>query len=180
MDSMNHMHTKLNIYKKIYKTVVTDVNNGNIELTDEQFEFLKRLFLKKGFVLGYHNTIVTNINSFFENGLDNNTDYDFKKTCDLTNTVAYSEVFLSALYYHHPGDTTIFLLIPEDVITGQKGIFEDFEDNRFGIPPQYVVGAFQNGNIYINDHYDESYYNRNSLKLEEPRSISRTIDLFGN
>ncbi|MCI6266297.1 MAG: hypothetical protein MR598_05570 [Erysipelotrichaceae bacterium] len=160
---------------KEYKDVIRGINDGNIELTDEQFEFLKSMFLKEGFILGYHNTNVVDVNSFFEKGLYNNRDYRFEKTCDLTNTVAYSQMFLTSLYYHHPRYTTIFLLIPEDIIAGKIGIFEDLKDGKFGIPPKYIVGAFQNGRIYINNSYDEFYYNQGSLKIEEPEIISRTM-----
>lgn len=165
---------KLKFKLKQYKNVVSGIHNGNIELTDEQFEFLKSMFLKKGFILGYHNTKLMDVNSFFENGLYNNVDYKYAKTCSLTNTVAYSQLFLTSLYYHHPRYTTIYLLIPEEVIAGKIGIFEELKDENFGIPPQYIVGAFQNGRIYINNRYDENYYNSKSLKIEEFETVTRT------
>ena len=83
---------KLKYKLKEYIEVIKSINIGNIKLSVEQFKYLKELCLKDGFIIGMHNTGVENLDSFFEIGLYNNRDYFFKKTCDLTNTVAYSSV----------------------------------------------------------------------------------------
>jgi len=159
---------------KQYVEVIKSINNGDIELSNEQFEFLKELYKKEGYVVGLHNTKINNSNSFFQNGLYNNKDYHYNRTCDITNTVYYTPSFYGLMLYHHPQYTTIILAIPEDVITGKKGIFEELQNDNWGIPPQYIIGAFQDGKVIKNENYDPNYENKNAALLEEPEKIYKT------
>lgn len=161
---------KLKYKLKAFSDVLTGVNNGNIKLTDEQFEYLKKISLEKGIIVGMHNTD-EDLNSFFNTGLYNNRDYLFKETCDLTNTVAYSSVFLARLGYHSPRFTTILIMIPEEVIEGKKGFFERLNDGGWGIPPEYIIGAFKSGEIISNPNYKKDYFNPNAKLVEDSEDI---------
>lgn len=49
-----------------YKAFVKEMLSGNnVELTEEQFNYLKELYLKEGYIIGLHNTYSPDINSFF-------------------------------------------------------------------------------------------------------------------
>ena len=167
---------KLKYKLKAFKDVITWVNNGNIKLTEEQFEFLKKISLEKGFIVGMHNTGFENLDSFFEIGLYNNRDYLFKETNDLTNTVAYSFGFTVGLGYHSPRFTTVLLMIPEEVIEGKKGIFERLNDGGWGIPPEYIVGAFKDMQVFQNPNYNKGYFNQDAKCIDDPEEICISYD----
>lgn len=140
------------------------------DLTEEQFEFLKDLYLQDKKIVGLHNTHYDDVNSFFKNGLTNNTGYLGEKSTSLTNTVYPSTQFFPLLTYHHPRYTTIILLLNEDIIEGKEGIFKDLDNEYYGIPKEYIVGAFQNGKIYKNPNFRENYKDQSALKTTDKGS----------
>lgn len=56
------------------KEFIKDFVNQS-DLTEEQFEFLKDLYLQDKKIIGLHNTHYDDVNSFFKKGLTNNTGY---------------------------------------------------------------------------------------------------------
>lgn len=167
---------KLENKLKVYRDVINGLSNGDIRLSKEQLEYLKKLGLKKGYVIGMHNTIVNNPGSFFDIGLYNNRDYLFSESCDLRNTVAYSSLFISDLFYCADDFNTIIVMIPEDVIEGKKGIFEKLKNGLWGIPSEYIVASFYKGKIHENSNYNEKYYNPNAKPIEDPKKIERSFE----
>ena len=152
-----------NDYIKWLKEVI-----DNTELTTEQFEFLKNLYLKDNQTIGLHNTHYNKISNFFENGLYNNQDFCYKKSKSLTNTINPESHFGAAIAYHHPSYVTIILSLPNEVITGKKGILETLKNNTWGFPPEYIVGAFYDGKIFLNKNYNEHYENKNATPIDDP------------
>lgn len=65
----------------------------------------------------------------------NNEGYLYEKSYSLTNTVAPSDYLSSHLTYHHPEYTTIILMLPIDIVKGEKGILKDLGNGFWGIPP---------------------------------------------
>ena len=150
-----------------YIDFLKDVINST-ELTTEQFEFLKNLYLKDNQTIGLHNTNYNKIDSFFENGLYNNQDFYYKKSESLTNTINPETHFGAAIAYHHPNYVTIILSLPNEVITGNRGILEPLKDGKWGFPPEYIVGAFYDGKIFLNKNYNEHYKNKNATPIDDP------------
>mgnify|MGYP004623954575 FL=1 len=138
------------------------------ELTNEQFEFLKNLYLKNNQTIGLHNTYLRDINSFFSKGLYNYKDFNYEQSQSLTNTIAPTLTFRGALLYHHPNYVTIILSLPDEVITGNRGILEPLKDGKWGFPPEYIVGAFYDGKIFLNKNYNEHYENKNATPIDDP------------
>lgn len=141
---------------------------NSTELTTEQFEFLKNLYLKDNQTIGLHNTNYNKIENFFEIGLYNNCDFNFKESQSLTNTIAPETLFGPAIAYHHPSYVTIILSLPNEVITGNTGILEPLKDGKWGFPPEYIVGAFYDGKIFLNKNYNEHYKNKDATPIDDP------------
>ena len=165
---------KLSLDRQLSKQYQQFINsffeNNSIQLTKEQFSFLKELYLKDGYIIGLHNTHYPNVNSFFENGLYNNN-YFGTKSESLTNTVMVSTLFGALIPYHHRNYITLILLLPEKIIKGEEGIFEDFEHGYWGIPPEYIVGAFTDGKIIQNTkNYNPNYHNKKAKIIDDPLS----------
>lgn len=148
------------------KEFIKDFVNQS-DLTEEQFEFLKDLYLQDKKIIGLHNTHYDDVNSFFKKGLTNNTGYLGEKSTSLTNTVYPSTQFFPLLTYHHPRYTTIILLLNEDIIQGKEGIFKDLDNEYYGIPKEYIVGAFQNGKVYKNPNFRKNYKDSSALKTTD-------------
>lgn len=151
------------------KEFIKDFVNQS-DLTEEQFEFLKDLYLQDKKIVGLHNTHYDDVNSFFKKGLTNNTGYLAKKSTSLTNTVYPSTQFFPLLTYHHPRYTTIILLLNEDIIQGKEGLFKDLDNEYYGIPKEYIVGAFQNGKVYKNPNFRKNYKDSSALKTTDKGS----------
>lgn len=150
-----------------YITFLKEAMNDT-ELTNEQFEFFKHLYLEDERTIGLHNTNNHNINSFFSNGLYNNSDFYYQKSKSLTNTVAPITTFVSALLYHHPNYVTIILSLPNEAIKGNQGILETQKDGSQGFPPEYIIGAFYDGKIFLNKNYNEHYKNKDATPIDDP------------
>ena len=121
--------------------------------------------------MGIHNTSISEYESFFEKGLYNQTSMG-KDTDELSNTVMYSDNFMSLMAYPNGdgekrGETAIILKIPKKVFTHQQGIFETLPDGRYGIPTQFILGAFQNGEVVTNERYDKQYESDIAIKCED-------------
>ena len=155
-------------------TISTDYINwlkeviDNTELTTKQFEFLKNLYLKDNQTIGLHNTHYNKISNFFEIGLYNNQHFWYKKSKSLTNTINPESHFGAAIAYHHPSYVTIILSLPNEVITGNTGILEPLKDGKWGFPPEYIVGAFYDGKIFLNKNYNEHYKNKDATPIDDP------------
>lgn len=148
-----------------------DENTPLCKLTEEQFNFLRELYLKDGYIIGVHNTSQIYIESFFNTGLFNVTGYNFGKTFSLSNTVTPYGLFAMLIANFKPEQTSIIFMLPIDIINGSKGIFKDLNDGNWGIPPQYIVGAFRDGKIFKNNNYDPNYYDKNSYPIDDIPTI---------
>lgn len=158
----------MNIFKKknAYENVINEIfDSGSVSLTNQQYYFLKRIYLKDGFKIGLHNTYIS-ANTIFENGLYNQNSMG-KDSNDLTNTVFLTSHFINLLPYHDKNNTTILLLIPEDVINEKQGLFEYLKNGIWGIPTEFIIGAFEGENLVLNDKYNPLYNNLESTKIEK-------------
>ena len=148
--------------KKIYKDVLKNVN-----ATEQQLEFLLQNYIDEDYIIGIHNTLVTDYNCFFINGLHNRTSLG-SKVADLSNAVFYDDIFAGLLYYiningKNKNNTSIILKIPKKVFLKEQGIFEELRDGNYGIPPEYIIGAFQGGNVIKNNLYNANYISLNAI-----------------
>ena len=150
-------------YTKIYKNML-----DNVDINEEQVEYLINLYSDEDCIVGIHNSEFVEPESFFEDGLYNYNDLNMKKE-DLSNTVYYNDLLPPLLMYPSGGNTrggtAILLKIPKDVFEKKQGIFEDLNDNMYGIPPQFIVGAFYEGKILENEKYDRVYSSRRGGKV---------------
>ncbi len=64
-------------------------------------------------------------------------------------------------------DTTIILSFDEEILKGERGVFENLKNGMFGIPPEYIVGALKGKEIIINPKYESNYRNDSAIKLTE-------------
>ena len=154
-------------YSEDYMRAVKD-SIDSTELTEQQFEFLRTLYLTDGKVVGLHNTFNGNIQTYFDIGLYN---YDRlgREDLSLSNTVMTSSLFSSLIPYHVK-NTTIILVFDENIIKGELGLYEGLKNGRFGIPPKYIVGAFQNEKIITNPNYDYNYNNQYAIEIDDSKS----------
>lgn len=158
--------TLLKKYRKLTREFV-----GRICATDEQIEYLIKQYSDIDCVLGIHNT-EADYDNIFNVGLRNQTDM-YQNADDLANTVYYSKL-LSSLAMYPNGDgkkrgrTAIILKIPKKVFTHEQGIFEILPDGTYGIPTQFIVGAFTEGMVVDNPNYEKSYNNPEALKCNDP------------
>ena len=86
--SQNTAATNKTSYSDGYMKVIKD-NIDNVRLTEQQFEFLKNLYLTDGKIVGLHNTINRNLQTYFDTGLYN-YDRTGKEDLSLSNTVMTS------------------------------------------------------------------------------------------
>ena len=152
-------------YIKIYKSLLE-----SISATDEQIHFIEEQFADESSVVGIHNTYFEHKN-FFDVGL-RNYNSDYKNTNDLTNTVMYN-TNLAVLLCYPNGDgikrekTAIILKIPKEVFEHKQGIFQNLKDKTYGIPPEYIVGAFEDGKVIKNPSYNRDYNNKEAAVCKD-------------
>lgn len=163
----NTVDTNQNLYSEGYLRMIKD-NVDNTRLTEQQFEFLKNLYLTDGKIVGLHNTFNRNLSAYFDTGLYN---YDSigKENLSLSNTVMTSSL-LSSLIPYHVKNTTLILAFDEELIKGEPGLYEGLKDGKFGIPTKYIVGAFQNGKVITNPNYDPNYKNKYAIEIDDAKS----------
>lgn len=163
-DMLIKNNTKKTFLSDAYMDFIKEITETTI-LTEKQFEFIKNLYLQKGKIIGLHNTYNGNVDSYFNTGLYN---YDRmgQKNTDLTNTVMTSSFFTPLVSYHGK-DTTIILSFDEEILKGERGVFENLKNGMFGIPPEYIVGALKGKEIIINPKYESNYRNDSAIKLTE-------------
>ena len=155
---------------KRYKSMVREfIEDGNVTATDEQIRFLTEIYLDEECIVGIHNTRVPS-DPILKNGL-HNYNSRFEETRDLSNTVMYSNTLIAlAMYPNGDGkqrdETAIILKIPKKVFSQEQGIFETLPDGNFGIPTQFIVGAFSDGKIILNPSYQKEYNNPEAIKCE--------------
>ncbi len=139
--------------------------------TDEQLEYLIKQYSDMDCVLGIHNTEM-GFENIFRIGLRNQT-YMYRNADDIANTVHCSRL-LSVLAMYPNGDgkergrTAIILKIPKKVFSHEQGIFETLPDGSYGIPTQFIVGAFTDGKVIENPAYEKEYNNPDALICEDP------------
>lgn len=151
-------------YKQFIDSVYAD---GSVDLTIEQFNFLKKLYLKEGYTIGMHNTSFGDINSYFKNGISNNSFYGSNSN-SLSNTVMYEPVFVPYMTYHQRNYMTLVLTLPNEVVFGKRGIFEKINNYFWGIPPQYIAGVLINGIVIENKlSYNPFYCNKNAKIIDD-------------
>lgn len=148
--------------KKSYKHTIK-----NMDATSKQAIFLLNQYQDEECIIGIHNTFQDH-EYFFESGLHNYTSLNQPST-DLSNTVMYSDNLRSLMPYPNGdgkkrGNTAIILKIPKKVFSHEQGIFETLSDGYHGIPPEFIVAAFQHGEIIPNEKYDKNYYSENAIK----------------
>ncbi|MDD6244999.1 MAG: hypothetical protein PUB03_05005 [bacterium] len=165
--SQNTAATNKTSYSDGYMKVIKD-NIDNVRLTEQQFEFLKNLYLTDGKIVGLHNTINRNLQTYFDTGLYN-YDRTGKEDLSLSNTVMTSSL-LSSLIPYHVKNTTLILAFNEELIKGEPGLYEGLKDGKFGIPSKYIVGAFQNGKVITNPNYDPNYKNKYAIEIDDAKS----------
>jgi len=148
----------------------------SVDATESQLEFLINQYSDDRSVVGIHNTI-WDYESFFSKGLRNQTSM-YSNSCELANTVYYSESLISlAMYPNGDGkkrqETAIILKIPKSVFTHEQGIFEALPDGSYGIPSQFIVGAFVNGEVMENPNFQKEYNNPNAVKCNDPDYVTK-------
>lgn len=139
----------------------------SVDINDSQQRFIKENYLDEDYIIGIHNTDAE-YKSFFEKGIFNNTSMG-KPTLDLSNTVMYNDLILPLMQYangdgKNRGKTAIILKIPKSVFEEKTGIFEELEDGQYCIPPEFIIGALQDGKIIRNEEYLQSHTNKQLLK----------------
>ena len=161
---------------KRYKDMIREfIEDGSVTATDEQIKFLIDMYLDEDCVVGIHNTNIPST-PILKNGL-HNYNSRFEETRDLSNTVMYSGTLIAlAMYPNGDGkrreDTAIILKIPNKVFSHEQGIFEMLPDGNFGIPSQFIVGAFSDGKIILNPAYQKDYNNPDAIKCEDEINVS--------
>ena len=150
--------------KRARKSIREQVRKG-VDATEEQLKFLTEHFKDVDYIIGIHNTYIPP-DDILKNGLHNYTSV-YNKTNEITNTVMYSGQLISlAMYPNGDGnkreETAIILKIPKDVLMQKQGIFEVLPDGKYGIPSQFILGAFQDGKVIENPKYDKGYNNPNA------------------
>ncbi|MBQ3408248.1 MAG: hypothetical protein IJH12_03475 [Clostridia bacterium] len=159
-------------YKKRLRELL---KKGNIRLTDEQVKFLIDLYSDEECSVGIHNTWVP-YESILEDGLHNYNSM-WEESNDISNTVMYSS-WIDALTMYPSGwsesreDTAIILRIPNKVFSREQGIFEKLPSGNYGIPSQFIVGAFFKGKVIQNPHYEKDYNNLNALVCREDNDVN--------
>lgn len=138
-----------------------------VAINDSQQRFIKENYLDEDYIIGIHNTDAE-YKPFFEKGIFNNTSMG-KPTLDLSNTVMYNDLILPLMQYangdgKNRGKTAIILKIPKSVFEEKTGIFEELEDGQYCIPPEFIIGALQDGKIIRNEEYLQSHTNKQLLK----------------
>lgn len=146
----------------------------SIDATEPQLDFLIEQFSDNDCVVGIHNTFLEHEN-FFKVGLRNQNSL-YQKSSDLSNTVYYSKMLITlAIYPNGDGkkreQTAIILKIPKKVFTREQGIFETLPDGSYGIPSQFIVGAFADGNVIQNPKYEKEYNNPDAIKCSDPDDV---------
>jgi hypothetical protein len=160
---------------KNYRKTVRRYMRG-VDATEAQLDFLIEQYGDTDCVVGIHNTYVEHEN-FFKVGLRNQTDL-YQNSDDLSNTVYYSKMLVTLSIYPN-GDgqkreqTAIILKIPKKVFTHEQGIFEKLPDGSYGIPSQYIVGAFSDGKVIENEKYEKGYNNPEAVKCSDPDYVAR-------
>lgn len=156
-----------------HKMIIKDFfDGGSVQLTKEQFDYLKSLYLTDGYVVGLHNTSAFNVGHIFEVGL-HNYNYIGKESPSLSNTVMYTSLFCPLLSYHSLNYVTVILMIPEKVLEGKRNLFEGLKDGYWGIPPQYIIGALVNGKVIVNKkNYNPNYFNKNAFCIDDYGSFN--------
>lgn len=163
---LKYRHKEQPVPERYMNFIKETIDNTN--LTEEQYNFIKDLYLQDGKVLGLHNTYNKKVDLYFTNGLYN-CDRLGNKNTSITNTVMISTLFTGLLCYFNP-DTTIILSFPEDILKAEKGVFEPLNNNIFGIPSSYIVGAFIGTKLIKNPNYNPSYENESAIKIDDPIS----------
>lgn len=178
-----NLKDKLNIFKKElvgnnklttdHKRIIKDFfESGSIRLTKEQYDFLKRIYLIDGYVVGMHKTSAFNVKHIFEVGLYN-YNYIEKKSNSLSNTVMSTSLLFPLLSYHQPSYATVILMFPNEILEGKRGLFEKLNDGRWGIPSQYIVGALMDGKVVQNkNHYNPYYCNPRASFVDDISSLT--------
>lgn len=155
-----------------HKRIIKDFfASGSIRLTKGQYDFLKQMYLVDGCVVGLHKTNAVNVKRIFEVGLYN---YNFveKKSCSLSNTVMFPSLLFPLLSYHQPNFATVVLMFPKEILEGKRGLFEKLDDGRWGIPPQFVVGALMNETVVQNKNkFNLNYNNLASSYIDDVSSL---------
>lgn len=151
--------------KKLYEWYKK--SKESIAISKEQQNFIKENYLDEDYIIGIHNTYI-GYELFFKNGIFNSTSME-KPTLDLSNTVMYSDLILPLMQYangdgNNRGKTAIILKIPKSVFEGKTGIFKKLEDNQYCIPPEFIIGALQDGKIIRNEKYLQNHTNEQLLK----------------
>ena len=148
--------------KNLYKDMLYSV-----DMTQEQLNFLLENYLDEDTIIGIHNTSF-DYNSFFRDGLYNQTSMG-GNSVELANTIMYTDLLCGLAVYpngdgNKRGNSAIILKIPKKVFTKEQGIFETLPNKRYGIPSQFIVGAFQGGKVFTNEKYDKEYKNEEAIK----------------
>ena len=142
-------------------------SKNSVDINNEQQKFIKENYIDENYIIGIHNS-ERDYESFFEKGIYNNTSL-VKPTLDLSNTVMYNDLLLPLMQYANGdgqkrGKTAIILKIPKDVFKGEAGIFAKLENGQYCIPPEFIVGALQDGKVIENDRYSQEHNNEQLLK----------------
>lgn len=153
--------------KKLYEWYKT--GKENVDINKDQQDFIKENYLDEDYIIGIHNTNIE-YKPFFEKGILNNTSMG-KPTLDLSNTVMYNDLILPLMQYangdgKNRGKTAIILKIPKSVFEGKTGIFKELEDGQYCIPPEFIIGALQDGKTIRNGAYLQNCTNEKLLKCD--------------
>lgn len=152
--------------EKEYKALIKELS-----LSPEQVSYLLTQYTDEDCIIGIHNAKYIPRDNFFKTGLRNYTSMD-EESNDLSNTVNYSDNLWTLLAYcnlnnESSDNISVILKIPKKVIEKEQGIFERLPDEYYGIPSQFIVGAFENGQVFDNENYDKYYNNENAIKEGE-------------
>lgn len=155
--------------RKDYRKLIKDLN-----LTPDQVAFLLTQYVDEDFIIGIHNTMA-GYDNIFKQGLRNQNS-QYKNTDELANTINYNDKIWTLLAYANLQQSvgyrqSIILKIPKKVFSQEQGIFEELPDGFYGIPSQFIVGAFEDGQVIENEKYDREYSNPEAGKISQGESV---------
>lgn len=135
-----------------------------VAINDSQQRFIKENYLDEDYIIGIHNTDAE-YKPFFEKGILTTHQWENQL---VYNTVMYNDLYYLMQYANgegkNRGKTAIILKIPKSVFEEKAGIFEELEDGQYCIPPEFIIGALQDGKIIRNEEYLQSHTNKQLLK----------------
>ena len=140
--------------KHIKKLMKRNIKCSQMEITDEQMQYILEAYQESGYVIGMHKAGVTH-EAIFAEGI-RNQDSNYKNSTDITNTVTTAitpDIICLNTNLREDRKSAIILKIPKECLYGEENFYKVNEKGINIIPTEFILGALEDGKIYENEQY---------------------------